>query len=190
MRRVRTHALCWCNLRAPEEQNSSALSRKSQNPISAFVCSAARSPPVLCRTLVPVLPLFSPLRQRCAATRPCCCLVLWRVTACLAPTLHMATPVPGSGAGLWDVLRKEVWPGGAGSRQGGEQAAPDTPPQARKLEGEVDSKLASFSKLGECRAKRRRTFCPLTRCLQVETKRFWVIQTRRAAAQASNEPLS
>ena len=61
----------------------------------------------------------------------------------------MAAVAPGGQGGLWDVLRKEArgWAPEHASRR---VLAADAPSraQARKLEGEVDSKLAAFSKLG------------------------------------------
>ena len=55
---------------------------------------------------------------------------------------------PATQGGLWDVLRKEARRSRCSAAR---LALTCAPTQARKLESEVDSKLAAFSKLGALR---------------------------------------
>ena len=86
-----------------------------------------------------------PTASRACATLPAGCWMFAGVNGMTSPAAH-----GGPGAALWDVLRKEVWQALPSRRRCNvlrEEA--DAPcAQARKLEGEVDSKLAAFSKLG------------------------------------------
>ncbi len=119
------------------------------------VVSAPRSARQVRKNCSDTLTTHSPLRPRSRSThlvRPRHAVHLAYVAARRAARARLgfmfnsAMTSPAAHAALWDVLRKEARPPRLRAQR--LRRVSRSGAQARKLEGEVDSKLAAFSKLG------------------------------------------